>query len=270
VVDPGRRGHGRLQPYYEDDAVTIYHGEAGSTLAQLATASVDLLLTDPPYSSGGMFRGDRATDPAAKYTGWSHTPDGTHKPAATYGTFGGDNKDQWAWIRWVTGWSGESLRVVRPSGQAFMFSDWRQLPAATDAMQFGGWTWRGVVVWDKGVARPIKGQFRNHLEYIIWASHGALPAGVEGYPSALISVPTVGRNEREHVTQKPVRLLRELIRVCSAPTPTILDPFMGSGSALLAAREMGCRVIGIEIEERYCEIAAKRCAQDVLDLGAVA
>lgn len=145
-----------------------------------------------------------------------------------------------------------------------MFTDWRQLPAATDAFQFGGWTWQGVVVWDKGVGRPMKGRFRNHLEYVVWGTHGSADRS-EDYPSALIAVPTVG-TEREHVTQKPVELLQELLRVVPGENLTVLDPFMGSGSTVVAAKYAGHRAIGVEVEERYCEIAAKRCAQEVLAL----
>lgn len=255
-----------MTPYYEQDGVTIYHGEALAILSELPSSSCDVLLTDPPYSSGGMFRSDRLTDPAIKYRGWSKNPGEPRRPPdASYGTFGGDNKDQWAWIRWVTAWSMQCLRVVRVGGHGFMFSDWRQLPAATDAAQFGGWSWRGLLVWDKGVGRPIRGQFRNHLEYVVWMVNGAIDA-TEDYPSTLIAVPTVGTNERVHVTQKPVALLHQLLRVLPAEPMTILDPFMGSGSTLVAAREAGHRAIGVDMDERYCEMAATRLAQGVLAL----
>jgi site-specific DNA-methyltransferase (adenine-specific) len=112
----------------------------------------------------------------------------------------------------------------------------------------------------------MKGRFRNHLEYVVWASHGA-PEGTDDYPSTLIQVPTVGHTERQHVTQKPVKLIRELTRVVPGESINVLDPFMGSGSTLVAAKYAGHRAIGIEIEERYCEIAANRCAQEVLPLG---
>ncbi len=259
-----------MEPYYEQDGVTIYHGEACAVLATLPEASCDVLLTDPPYSSGGMFRSDRMADPSQKYRGWSQNADGSRRPpTAEYGTFGGDNRDQWSWLRWVAMWSSTALKTVRPGGHGFVFSDWRQLPAATDAAQMGGWTWRSILVWDKGVGRPMKGRFRNHLEYVVWMTHGP-SEGTDDYPSALIQVPTVSSGEREHVTQKPVDLLQHLLRVVPGDRLTVLDPFMGSGSTLVAARNLGHRCIGIEVEERYCEIAANRLAQGVLDLGGVA
>lgn len=256
------------EPYYQDDAVTLYHGEALAVLADLPTASADVLLTDPPYSSGGMFRSDRAQDPTAKYRGWSQNADGSSKkPTAQYGTFGGDCRDQWSWIRWCAAWGTETLRVVRPAGSAFQFTDWRQLPATTDAMQFAGWTWQGVLVWDKGVARPVAGRFRNHIEYVVWATNGAHVGAEGGYPSALIAVPTVGTGEREHVTQKPVALLSHLLRVVPGDSLRVLDPFSGSGSTLLAAKNAGHKAVGIELEEANCEITARRLSQDVLDFG---
>ena len=109
-----------MKPYFEQDGITIYHGEAMSVLSELPAASVDVLMTDPPYSSGGMFRSDRVGDPASKYRGWSQEADGSSRaPTAQYGSFGGDNKDQWAWLRWVTAWSGwrsgSCTQRVKPS-----------------------------------------------------------------------------------------------------------------------------------------------------------
>lgn len=254
-------------PYYDESGVTIYNGEALEVLRDLPNGCADVMFTDPPYSSGGAFRGDRAVDPASKYRGFSHSPDETRAPAAEYGTFGGDNRDQRIWAEWVTLWSFHAMRCIRPNGHAFCFTDWRQLPATTDALQLGGWTWQGLCVWDKGVGRPMVGRFRNHLEYVVWATHGALTDRSEHYPSTLISVPTVSPGRRRHVTQKPEQLITALLQVVPQ-SGTVLDPFMGAGSMLVSAKALGMSAIGIEIEERYCEIAATRLAQEVLDLGA--
>lgn len=256
------------RPYYSDESVTLYHGEALDVLRSLPDACVDVMLTDPPYSSGGAFRSDRNGDPAVKYRGWSRSPDGSRRPpTAEYGNYAGDSRDQRSFLAWVGAWSFQALRMTRPGGHGFVFSDWRQLPLATDAVQLGGWTWRGVAVWDKGVGRPMRGRFRNHLEFIVWATNGPTVDESDEYPSALISVPTVAPAEREHVTQKPTRLLSELLRLAPSEATVVLDPFMGSGSTLVAAKALGRRAIGVEIDERYCEIAAKRLAQGVLDFG---
>jgi site-specific DNA-methyltransferase (adenine-specific) len=255
-----------MKPYYSDDAVTIYHGESVNVLNGLGPLPIAAVVADPPYSSGGMFRSDRSIDPSQKYRGWSQNADGSSRaPTAQPGSFGGDSRDQRSYFAWMTLWLSETWRMAMPSAQAFVFTDWRQLPVTTDAVQAGGWTWRGLLVWDKGVGRPMKGRFRNHLEYIVWASHGAMPEAEDVYPSTLLrySPPT---SDRVHITQKPLDLLTDLLSV--APRGDVLDPFMGSGTTLRAAKDLGRKAIGIEIEERYCEIAAKRCAQEVLDLAA--
>ena len=255
-------------PYFDDGRSTIYLGEASAILGDLEPGTVDVVLTDPPYSSGGMFRSDRVADPTDKYRGWSQNADGSSRaPTATYSTFSGDNRDQRTWMMWVSAWSMACLTATKPGGHLFQFTDWRQLPATTDAAQLGGWTWRGIVVWDKGVGRPAKGRFRNHLEYVAWATLGPHER-TEAYPSTLIKVPTVHSSKRVHLTEKPVALLEALLSVVPGEDLLILDPFVCSGSTLVAATQAGHRSIGIELDEHNAEIAATRLQdldQEALD-----
>lgn len=155
-----------MKPYYEDGTSSLYKGDSLGVLANLPTASIDAVVTDPPYSSGGMVRGDRAgANVKAKYSGsYGVQPD--------HAEFTGDNRDQRAYAYWCALWLSECLRITKPGGLALLFTDWRQLPATTDALQSGGWVWRGVVPWHKPTSRPMPGGFTSACEYVVWGSAG--------------------------------------------------------------------------------------------------
>lgn len=260
-----------MKPYYEDDAVTIYHGEALAVMAELGDGCADVLLTDPPYSSGGMFRSDRARPVDEKYT-QPGGGGGTPLIKKSFGSFSGDNKDQRTWMMWCAAWGMETTRVVREAGYGFVFTDWRQLPAITDVIQISGWTWRGILAWDKGQDRglPVRGLFRSNVEFVAWGTNGAITdrASVSEFPGQAITAPIRSDDDgpKVHPTQKPTALLRHLLAIVPGDQLTVLDPFMGSGSSIVAARSLGHRAIGIELDESYCETAANRLAQGVLPL----
>jgi site-specific DNA-methyltransferase (adenine-specific) len=240
--------------YYQDDLVTLYHGDALEVLASMPSASVDALVADPPYSSGGMVRGDRAGgDVTAKYAGgYGVKPD--HVP------FSGDNRDQRGYQYWTALWLSECLRVVKPGGLALVFADWRQLPTTTDALQSGGFVWRGVVPWFKPTSRPMPGGFSGSCEYVIWGSNGPMK---RDYADGIYLPGFFQANpprDREHLTQKPIDVLRFLCKV--APVGgTILDPFMGSGTTGVAAIIEGRRFIGCEQVEHFAGVAKRRCIE---------
>ncbi len=128
------------------DAI-LYRGDALEMLQSLDAQSVDALITDPPYSSGGAFRGDRVMDTRSKYL---QSDSGN----LALENFGGDNRDQRNFHFWSCLWAAAALRACKPGAPGLLFTDWRQLPVSTDYLQGGGWVWRGVVPWFKRSARP--------------------------------------------------------------------------------------------------------------------
>ena len=124
--------------------------------------------------------------------------------------------------------------------------------------------WRGLGAWDKTeAARPMKGRFRNQCEYLVWGSRGAMVD--EGPCLPGVWRVTVGGSEKHHIAGKPDKLMQSLVQICK-PGGVVLDCFCGSGTTLKAAKESGRRAIGIEIEAKWCGVAAERCKQGVLGL----
>ncbi len=229
----------------------IHQGNCLEILPALE-ATFDALITDPPYSSGGRTAGERRRPPSQKYQ-----QGGTHAAYAV--DFEGELMDQRSWAFWCARWLEQSRRLVKPGGYAMIFSDWRQLPALSDAIQIAGWHWRGIVAWDKGSGArgPHKGYFRHQCEYIVWASNGALPAAKHGGPwPGCYRVPVVAR-EKLHMTGKPVELMRQLVAVVP-PDGGVLAPFMGSASTGVACLETGRLFTGVEVTEHYFEVSKQR------------
>jgi site-specific DNA-methyltransferase (adenine-specific) len=236
-------------PYYADDRVRLWQGDALAVLAGLPDGSVDALITDPPYSSGGMTRGDRVgPDPNAKYV-----QSGTARELAT---FAGDNRDQRGYGYWCALWLGEALRVVRPGGGVALFADWRQLPTTTDILQAAGFVWRGVVPWVKPNARPQVGRFAAACEYVVWGSAGPMPADYSE-PCLPGFLHCLSPRDREHITQKPVDVMRHLVRI-APPGGVVLDPFMGAGTTGVAAVIESRRFWGVEITDHFAAVARRR------------
>lgn len=148
---------------------TLLNEDALIVLRQMPPGIADALITDPPYSSGGQFRGDRAQDTRNKYLTSGDI-------AADYAkhSFTGDNLDQRSWTSWTAEWLNLARAVTKPGGVAAIFTDWRQLGALTDAVQWAGWIWRGIMVWDKKNSRPQPGRPKQQCEFIVWASNGPL------------------------------------------------------------------------------------------------
>lgn len=245
---------------------TVLSGDALAQLRELPSASVDALITDSPYSSGGAFRGDRTASTVTKYV---HSGQLTVAP-----DFTGDNRDQRAFGYWCALWLAECLRIAKPGAIGALFTDWRQLPTTTDAFQAGGWVWRGIVPWDKTeAARPFIGRPRAQCEYVVWGSAGplderkdvgVLPGFHDVAPDASddFEVPSFLRErvdvrDKWHIAGKPVGLMAKIARWC-VQGGVILDPFCGSGSTGVGALREGRRFIGVELDPHWHALAAER------------
>ncbi len=242
-----------ISPTAETEHARLYQGDALHLLRALPEGSVDAVITDPPYSSGGMFRGDRNADPTIKYV---QTATILERP-----TFPGDNRDQRSFRYWCAMWLADACRATKPGGVAAVFADWRQLPTMTDAIQMGGWVWRGILVWDKtGAARPMSGGgFSNQCEFIVWGTKGAKADGFPYLPGVVKQ--RVRRDDKFHITGKPLALMREVVRITPAAGGVVLDPFLGSGTTGVAAVELGHRFVGFEIDPPWLEVSRERIAK---------
>ncbi len=205
-----------MTPYYQDDLVTIYHGDCREWMPE-----TDVIVTDPPYgidinpirSKFGRIAGDAQP----------FYPDlvlALGKPTVLFG-------------------ANHYAHRLPPSPSWF--------------------------VWDK------RGYTASNLQAdaeLAWSNLGGPVRLIRYYWNGGGSKVQEANGTREaslHPTQKPEGVMRWVIERC--PPGTVLDPYMGSGTTLVAAKSLGRRSIGIEIEERYCEIAAQRCSQEVLGLA---
>ncbi len=240
-------------PYYQDDSVTIYHGDTLDILPSLE--GIGALVTDPPYSSGGQFRGDRINSTISKYV--------DSDTAAYRREFAGDTRDARSFFAWATLWLNAARRAATVDAIAAVFTDWRQLPTMTDAIQAGGWIWRGLATWHKPGIRMQRSRFSGSAEYLVWGTNGGW-VDHDGAPQNVFACKP--DSDKEHIAQKPYSVMRWVMQVVP-PGAVVLDPFMGSGATLRAAKDKGCHAIGIDVDEQWCELAAGRCAQEVMDLA---
>jgi site-specific DNA-methyltransferase (adenine-specific) len=242
-----------LVPIWRNGQHAVFAGDSLRLLREMPDNSVDAVITDPPYSSGGLMRGDRQGATSSKYV---MTGTQIERPE-----FYGDNRDQRSFTLWCSLWMAECARITKQGGYLLTFCDWRQLPAMSDAIQAGGWVWRGIVPWDKTEGtRPQMGWFRAQCEYVLTASNGGM--GKEQERPVKVCLPGLFRenvrsSEKLHITGKPIALMRRLME-CLPAGSVVLDPFAGSGSTAVAAMQSGMRSISIEMSDQYCEIIKQR------------
>ena len=228
--------------YYQDDHVTLYHGAALEVAAWLQS---DVLVTDPPYgidyTGFGGLKGDPSRDRGR------HKIVGDNSPAvrnAALNLWG--SKPALVFGKWTIPYpQGTLQRII-----------WDKRPCGYMGNLNIPWATVEEEIYVLGEWPPLKpgGRLRE----------GGTPAR---HPN-IINVPTLNSqaaNRPEHPTPKPLELMEQLIE--RTPQGTIADPFAGSGSTLVAARNLGRRAIGVELEEKYCEIIANRLSQGAFDFA---
>lgn len=239
-----------VKPYYDDGTCTIYHGDALDVLADM-DAIVDAVIADPPYASGARMEAAKSSSGAMLRAGrFADRPIDLDQMTTT----------GFIWLLRAVAYRCRALLV--DGGSFLCFIDWRQYPNLIGAIETANLRVQGMVVWDKGHFGLGNG-FRAQHELIVHAAKGVPTIYDKGRGNVL----RFPREEPvDHPSPKPVELLGVLLDVITPPGGLVLDPMMGCGSTLRAAKDRGRRAIGIEISERYCEIAAKRLAQEVLPL----
>jgi site-specific DNA-methyltransferase (adenine-specific) len=248
-----------MKPYYRDDWVTIYHGDCREVLPGLDTGSADLIITDPPYGLN-YNNGDLAHCWEAAFGG--DTSRSIAKPICNDGEAETDALIAWAFPEFNRLLSDGSCCCCccGGGGPKPLFARWTLL--LDEAIGF-----KQAVVWDKG-GLGMGIHFRRSYEFMLIAQKGA-PCRVWNGGNTTSNVWRINKiipREQDHPTPKPPELMGYCVDLFSNPGDYVLDPFMGEGPTIQSAKLRGRHAIGIEIEERYCEIAAKRCAQEVLNL----
>jgi DNA modification methylase len=232
-----------MQPYYEHNGIAIYHGDCREILPTLRAELADLVITDPPY--GVAYMGGTVEREALE---GDMTPD--LYPAA---------------MRLLR-------RIVKPIAALYLFyADGHALTVRAGVLS-AGFEIRTTIIWNKQLAQYgcLTAQYKQKHEPLLYCHvKGSAPKWCG--PTNEVTVWDCDRAIANafHPTQKPVGLLMRAMRNSSESGDLVLDPFMGSGTTLVAAKMLGRSAIGVEVAEQYCEIAAKRLQQEVFDFDAV-
>lgn len=209
-------------PYYEDDAVTIYHGDCREVLPR---TSVEMVLTDPPYPQEFMH---------------------------LYGSLGEIASESLV----------EGGSLVTLCGQY-------QVPAVCNLLgEHLRYWWIGGMRYAGATSRFPGKWVLIQWKPALWYVKGARRKGDTSCPGDMM--PGGGKDKAHHEWGQPVDWFAHWVAALTSLGETVLDPFMGAGTTLVAAKHLGRKAIGVELDERHCEIAARRLSQQVLDLGGVA
>jgi len=221
----GALGEPRIRGVLHRFVNKIIQGDCREILRELPAESVDLLLTDPPY--GMRYRAKAGSRPIV-----------------------GDDD-----LSWFGPFIREAYRVLRPNTHAYIFCNEYGLATFRAEMAAAGFKVKRLLVWvkDQHTAGDLAGDYANRTEYLLFGHKGRRP--LNGHRDANVLFFKRAGRKRDHPTEKPEEMLRYLIAKSSAPGELVLDPFAGSGTTCRAAKDLGRRYLGIEIDPRYAAVA---------------
>ncbi|MCR4340746.1 MAG: site-specific DNA-methyltransferase [Gemmatimonadaceae bacterium] len=243
-----------MKPYFERDGITIYHADARDVLPALGDSSVDLLLTDPPY--GHRNNDDDLASRREAALGLVKSGEaalGASRPIAN------DGPEANELVRWLF---AEARRVLVPGACCCCCCG-----GGGPDPQFARWSlwldellgFKQMVIWDKGGLGMGWHYRRSYETVLVGEKPGAACKWYGGLTTSnVVRISKIIPRAHEHPTTKPVALMEHFIRIHSQEGELVLDPFMGAGTTLVAARKLGRRAVGVELEERWCEDAAAR------------
>lgn len=224
--------------------VTILQGDAVERMRELAEASVDVVLTDPPFSSGTRREGAKGVRKSmTRETGDAEW-------------FGSDSLTALGFAHLMRIAALEWHRVLVPGGHALVFIDWRMSAHLSAAIESADLRAAGELVWDKD-SFGMGSCFRNQHERILHFTKGVGREPMRRDVGNVLRCPAVRAGK--HPTEKPVPLLRRLLSVVGARDGVVLDSFAGSGSTGVAAIQEGMSAILVEREPQYVVIARAWC-----------
>lgn len=231
-----------MKLWWEDGTVRLYHGDCRDLDTDIVEAgSVDLLLTDPPY--GRMYRGFGLTTQNANIAA-----DGARQG-----------------MRTLRGCLSGLDELLSPTAHLLVMCHWQSWPDFYDVMASHGKI-QNALIWhkDRGGMGDCEVGYAVDYEVVLYATRGRRGlAG--GRPSAVITgIPPCSARARSHPTEKPEALMETLIKRHAPEGGLVVDPFVGAGSTLVAARRLGMRAVGVDIDRRWCDVVAERLRQGEL------
>lgn len=252
------RGVG-LKPYFEEGGITIFHGDCREILPVLSP--VDAIVTDPPY-------GDTSLDWDRMVRGWMDAAEQVTSNLWCFGSFRmfAEMFRKGECSRWNL---AQEIIWEKHNGSGLLNDRFRRVHELAVQLYRGEWAsvFKSPVMTTDATARTVRRKKKPpHFHQIGEGNY----MSIDGGPRLMTSVISVRscHGSAEHPTQKPVGIVDPLLRYSVPPGGIVLDPFMGSGTTLVAAKALGMRAVGIEIDERFCEVAANRLRQGVLGLSA--